>query len=429
MPAQTIKITGARQHNLKNLHVEIPREKLVVITGLSGSGKSSLAFDTLYAEGQRRYVESLSAYARQFLDQMEKPDVDFIEGLSPAIAIEQRSAGANPRSTIATTTEIYDYLRILFSAVGQPHDPLTGRALSRQTPQQIVDQVLAYEPGAKIVVLAPLIENQTGEFRDVLEKLRREGFVRARVDGHMMELDRTEPIRLKKGERHTIEAVVDRLVVRDGIRVRLTDSIETALKWGGNRIVVLSQTSRTPNSVKTETGQAAQRPMPDAESERWSECRYSTDYGNAETGFNLGELTPRHFSFNSHLGACPACHGLGTQLVVDPELMISDQTKSLAEGAIIPWRRGTKPMRVYYRHLQDALIKHFNVNEDVPFADLPETFKAALYFGTNSDPIEMQFGGKGEKKTKNRSKVWCRKCSGFMNKPRVSSRAIVFEHS
>src|SRR5919106_4391421 len=378
MPAQTIKISGARQHNLKNLHVEIPREKLVVITGLSGSGKSSLAFDTLYAEGQRRYVESLSAYARQFLDQMEKPDVDFIEGLSPAIAIEQRSAGANPRSTIATTTEIYDYLRVLFSAVGQPHDPLTGRPLSRQTPQQIVDQILAYEPGTKIIVLAPLIENQSGEFRDVLEKLRREGFVRARIDGQMIELDRTEPIRLKKGERHAIEAVVDRLVVRDGIRVRLTDSIETALKWGGNRIVVLCQISSADDN--------------------WAECRYSTDYGNAETGFNLGDLTPRHFSFNSHLGACPACHGLGTQLVVDPELMISDQTKTLADGAITPWRRGTKRMRVYYRHLQDALIKHFNVKEDIPFADLPEAFKAALYFGTNGEPIEMEFDGKGEKK-------------------------------
>src|SRR5437762_3063342 len=378
MPAQVIKISGARQHNLKNLHVEIPREKFVVITGLSGSGKSSLAFDTLYAEGQRRYVESLSAYARQFLDQMEKPNVDFIQGLSPAIAIEQRSAGANPRSTIATTTEIYDYLRVLFSAVGQPHDPLTGRPLSRQTPQQIIDQVMAYEPGSKIVVLAPLIENQSGEFRDVLEKLRREGFVRARIDRHMIELDRTEPIRLKKSERHTIEAVVDRLVVRDGIRVRLTDSIETALKWGGNRIVVLCQTPTAGNS--------------------WAERRYSTDYGNAETGFNLGELTPRHFSFNSHFGACPACHGLGTQLVVDPELMISDQTKTLAEGAITPWRRGTKRMRVYYRHLQDSLIKHFNVNEDMPFADLPEGFKAALYFGTNGEPVEMEFGSNGEKK-------------------------------
>src|SRR5213083_3508535 len=378
MPAQVIKISGARQHNLKNLHLEIPREKLVVITGLSGSGKSSLAFDTLYAEGQRRYVESLSAYARQFLDQMEKPNVDFIEGLSPAIAIEQRSAGANPRSTIATTTEVYDYLRVLFSAVAQPHDPLTGRPLKRQTPQQIVDHILEYEPGTRIIVLAPLIENQLGEFRDVIEKAKREGFIRVRIDGQIAELDRPEPIRLKKNELHTIEAVVDRLVVRDGIRVRLTDSIETALKWGGNRVVALCQTPTAGDN--------------------WTECRYSTDYGNAETGFNLGELTPRHFSFNSHLGACPACHGLGTQLVVDPELMISDQTKTLAEGAITPWRRGTKRMRVYYRHLQDAIIKHFNVNEDVPFADLPEGFKAALYFGTNGEPVEMEFGSNGEKK-------------------------------
>ena len=224
MPAETIKISGARQHNLKNLHVEIPREKLVVITGLSGSGKSSLAFDTLYAEGQRRYVESLSAYARQFLDRMEKPEVDFIEGLSPAIAIEQRSAGANPRSTIATTTEIYDYLRVLFSAVGQPHDPVSGRPIQRQTPQQIVDQILAYEPETKITLLAPLVQNQTGEFRDVIEKLKREGFVRVRIDGEILELGRPEPIRLKKSGRHTIEAVVDRLVVRDGIRSRLADS-------------------------------------------------------------------------------------------------------------------------------------------------------------------------------------------------------------
>ena len=399
MPAEVIKISGARQHNLKNLHVEIPREKLVVITGLSGSGKSSLAFDTLYAEGQRRYVESLSAYARQFLDQMEKPDVDFIEGLSPAIAIEQRSAGANPRSTIATTTEIYDYLRVLFSAVGQPHDPLTGRPLSRQTPQQIVDQVLAYEPGSRIAVLAPLIDNQSGEFRDVLEKVRREGFVRARIDGQMIELDRTEPIRLKKGAQHTIEAVVDRLVVRDGIRVRLTDSIETALKWGCNRIVVLQQQPGngvvekwSNEKANSPTLQHSNTPAGD-----WEERRYSTDYGNAETGFNLGELTPRHFSFNSYLGACPACHGLGTQLVVDPELMISDQTKTLAEGAITPWRRGTKRMRVYYRHVQDALIKHFSVNEDVAFADLPDAFKAALYFGTNGKPIEMHFGGNSDK--------------------------------
>src|SRR5256886_4513096 len=269
MPAQVIKISGARQHNLKNLHVEIPREKLVVITGLSGSGKSSLAFDTLYAEGQRRYVESLSASGRQFLDQMEKPDVDFIEGLSPAIAIEQRSAGANPRSTIATTTEIYDYLRVLFSAVGQPHDPLTGRPLSRQTPQQIVDQILAYGPGAKIIVLAPLIENQAGEFRDVIEKTRREGFVRARIDGKIIELDRREPIRLNKKNRHTIEAVVDRLVMRDGIRVRLTDSIETALKWGGNTISILRSMLETPN---------AEDRTSDDESEQLGGPRYFTGF-------------------------------------------------------------------------------------------------------------------------------------------------------
>jgi len=389
MPAQVIKISGARQHNLKNLHVEIPREKLVVITGLSGSGKSSLAFDTLYAEGQRRYVESLSAYARQFLDQMEKPNVDFIQGLSPAIAIEQRSAGANPRSTIATTTEIYDYLRVLFSAVGQPHDPLTGRPLSRQTPQQIVDQILAYEVGSKIIVLAPLIENQPGEFRDVIEKLRREGFVRARIDGQLIELDRPEPIRLNKNRRHRIEAVVDRLIIRHGIRVRLTDSIETALKLGGNNVSVLRSTQKPPNS---------QHPTSNTESEQWEELRYSTDYGNAETGFTLGDLTPRHFSFNSHLGACPACHGLGTQLVCDPDLMISDPGRTLAEGAITPWRRGTKRMQAYYRHLQKALVKHFQVDEDVPFSDLPVQFKQALYFGTNGTPIEMSFSENGGQK-------------------------------
>src|SRR5256886_3327756 len=378
MPAQVIKISGARQHNLKNLHVELPREKLVVITGLSGSGKSSLAFDTLYAEGQRRYVESLSAYARQFLDQMEKPDVDFIEGLAPAIALEPRSAGAKPRSTIATTTEIYDYLRVLFSAVGQPHDPATGKPVHRQTPQQIVDQILRYEPNSKIIALAPLVQNQSGEFRDVIERLKREGFVRARIDGEIVELDRPEPIRLKKNEHHTIEAVVDRLVVREGIRVRLTDSVETGLKWGGNKIVVL-------------------RARPEGR-ESWEESRYSTNYGNADSGFTLGELTPKHFSFNSHLGACPACHGLGTQQVIDPELMISDETKTIAEGAITPWRRGTKRMRAYYQKLQGALVKHFQVDEEKPFTDLPEEFKTALYFGTNGTPIEMNFRGNGEKK-------------------------------
>ncbi len=440
MPTQVIKISGARQHNLKNLHVEIPREKLVVITGLSGSGKSSLAFDTLYAEGQRRYVESLSAYARQFLDQMEKPNVDFIEGLSPAIAIEQRSAGANPRSTIATTTEIYDYLRVLFSAVAQPHDPLTGQPLRRQTPQQIVDQILAYEPETKVIVLAPLIENQLGEFRDVIEKTKREGFIRVRIDGQIAELDRPDPIRLKKSERHTIEAVVDRLIVRDGIRIRLTDSIETALKWGGNRVVVLKQASNA------ELGDTLE------------ELRYSTDYGNAETGFTLGELTPKHFSFNSHLGACPACHGLGTQLACDPELMISDPDKTLAEGAITPWRRGTKRMQAYYRHLQSALVKHFHVDENVPFAELPERFKEALYFGTRDQPIEMSLNSNGRSNkrgrpfeglvpqmqrlyeetqsefTRNRIRAFmtrepCKVCGGARLKPEILSATIKDRHA
>jgi len=440
MPAQVIKISGARQHNLKNLHVEIPREKLVVVTGLSGSGKSSLAFDTLYAEGQRRYVESLSAYARQFLDQMEKPDVDFIEGLSPAIAIEQRSAGANPRSTIATTTEIYDYLRVLFSAVGQPHDPTTGKPVHRQTPQQIVDQILAYEPNSKIIVLAPLVQNQSGEFRDVFERLKRDGFVRARIDGEIVELDRPEPVRLKKNERHTIEAVVDRLIVREGIRIRLTDSVETALKWGANKLSILKE-KKIPN---------AQRSTANVQSEDWEEVRYSTNYSAGDSDFSLDELTPKHFSFNSHLGACPACHGLGTQLVIDPELMISDETKTIAEGAITPWRRGTKRMQAYYRQLQGALVKHFQINEDVPFADLPDEFKDALYFGTNGTPIEMNFGGNGEKKrpfeglvpqmqrlyvqtqsefTRNRIRAFmtrepCKTCGGARLKPEILAVTI-----
>src|SRR5205807_7256663 len=290
-------------------------------------------------------------------------------------AIEQRSAGANPRSTIATTTEIYDYLRVLFSSVGQPHDPATGRPLHRQTPQQIVDRILAYSAETKIIVLAPLIEAESGEFRDVIEKLRREGFVRARIDGEITELGRPEPIRLKKSEKHTIEAVVDRLVIRDGVRVRLTDSVDTALKWGGNKLIVL----------RSEGG------------DQWSLERFSTNYATPDSNFSLGELSPKHFSFNSHLGACPACHGLGTQLVVDPELMISEPEKSIAAGVITPWRRGPKRMQAYYKKLQGALVRHFRVDEEAPFAQLPENFKSALYFGTGETPIEMKFGSNGEK--------------------------------
>src|SRR6202795_2291403 len=243
----SIRIRGARTHNLKNLNLDLPRHRLIVITGLSGSGKSSLAFDTLYAEGQRRYVESLSAYARQFLDQMEKPEVDFIEGLSPAIAIEQRSSVANPRSTIATTTEIYDYLRVLFAVIGQPHDPATGEKIFKQTPQQIVDQILAYQEETRILIIAPIIRNEPGEFRDVLEKIKREGFVRVRVDGEILELARPEPIRLARTPRHTIEIVVDRLVIREGVRTRLADSVDTGLMWGKNRIIVSRQRPDGPS--------------------------------------------------------------------------------------------------------------------------------------------------------------------------------------
>jgi len=378
MPAQVIKITGARQHNLKNLTLEIPREKLVVITGLSGSGKSSLAFDTLYAEGQRRYVESLSAYARQFLDQMQKPDVDFIEGLSPAIAIEQRSSGGNPRSTIATTTEIYDYLRLLYSSVGQPHDPATGAPIFKLSAQQIVDRIVGYPAESRIVVLAPIVQSEVGEFRDVIEKLKREGFVRVRVDGEIIELARSEPIRLSKGERHVIEVVVDRLVIREGVRTRLADSVDTALKWGGGKVVVLQR-------------------VDGVEPEAWEPHRYSTDFSNPETGFTLPELTPKHFSFNSHFGACPACHGLGTELECDADLMIPDRAKSLADGAVAPWAKANKRMHGYYHGVLTSLAKEYRVSMQAPYDDLPAAFHEALCFGTGGRVLVFSWGENGKR--------------------------------
>ena len=373
MAAETIRIIGARQHNLKNVSIEFPRERLVVFTGMSGSGKSSLAFDTLYAEGQRRYVESLSAYARQFLDQMEKPEVDFIEGLSPAIAIEQRSSVANPRSTIATTTEIYDYLRVLFSVIGQPHDPVTGDKIFKQTPQQIVDQILAYSEETRVLIIAPIIRHETGEFRDVLEKIKREGFVRIRVDGEVLELARPEPIRLAKTQHHTIEIVVDRLVIREGVRTRLADSVDTALMWGKNRIIVSHQ---RPD----DTG--------------WEDTPYSTHFCNPKTDFLLPELTPKHFSFNSLAGACPECQGLGSEGYFDPELVIPDPTKSLTGGAIAPWRKATKRMQSYYNAQLKALANLFGISLETPFADLPADFKKALLYGTGNRAIQMAFGEK-----------------------------------
>lgn len=366
----SIRVKGARQHNLKNIDVVIPRNKFVVLTGPSGSGKSSLAFDTLYAEGQRKYVESLSAYARQFLDRLERPDVDFVEGLSPAIAIEQRTAAAGPRSTIATTTEIYDYLRILYSAIGVPHDPETGEVVRRQTPQEITDAILAFPPDSKIILLAPVVRSEAGEFRDILEKLRREGFVRARIDGEITDLGSDKRVRLDKKRRHNIEAVVDRLVLKPGLRQRLADSVETALRWGEGRMIVSVQ--------------------PPGQTE-FSDHPFSTAFSNPRTGFSLPRLTPQHFSFNSHLGACPACHGLGKEPYFDPDLIL-DGEKSLDDGAIVAWRKGTPKMQAYYAALTATLAADAGVRTDVPLAKLPESFRDLLLHGSGDRALVLNFG-------------------------------------
>ena len=366
----SIRVKGARQHNLKNVDVVIPRHRLVVLTGPSGSGKSSLAFDTLYAEGQRKYVESLSAYARQFLDRLERPDVDFVEGLSPAIAIEQRSAAAGPRSTIATTTEIYDYLRILYSAIGTPHDPETGEVVRRLTAQEITDAILTFPPESKIILVAPVVHNQEGEFRDIIEKLRREGFVRARIDGTITDLDAEQRVKLDKKRKHRIEAVVDRLVLKDGLRQRLADSVETALRWGEGHLVAAVQ--------------------PPGEKE-FADHPFSTAFSNPRTGFTLPRLTPQHFSFNSHLGACPACHGLGTEPYFDPDLIL-DTDKSLDEGAIVAWRKGTPKMLTYYAALTAALAADAGVRTDIPLRRLPDSFRDLLLHGSGDRAIPLVMG-------------------------------------
>ncbi len=378
--APCIRIRGARAHNLQNLDVDIPRNRLVVVTGPSGSGKSSLAFDTLYAEGQRKYVESLSAYARQFLDRLQRPDVDFVEGLSPAIAIEQRTSSAGPRSTIATTTEVYDYLRLLYSALGVPHDPETGEVVRRQTAQEITDAILAFPAGAKIVLLAPVVRGEAGEFRDILEKLQREGFVRARIDGVVTDLGTSNRIKLDKKRRHHIEAVVDRLVLKEGLRQRLADSVETALRWGEGLIVVSVQAP----------GETA-----------FADHPFSTAFTNPRTGFRLPRLTPQHFSFNSHLGACPACHGLGTEPYFDPELIL-DGEKSLDDGAIVAWRKGTPKMQAYYGALTAALAADAGVRTDVPLEKLPASFRDLLLQGSGDRALELKFGTGAARQTINR---------------------------
>ncbi len=383
MSRDQIRIGGAREHNLKNLSLSIPRDKLVVITGLSGSGKSSLAFDTIYAEGQRRYVESLSAYARQFLDQMQKPDVDFIEGLSPAIAIEQRSSGSSPRSIIATTTEIYDHLRLLFAHVGQPFCPETGVPIVTQTTSDIVDRILALPARSRVIILAPVVRNEKGEFRDVLERLGREGFVRARVDGELIELGNARP-KIDPKARHTIEAVVDRLVIDEKIRVRLSDSVETALKWGEGILRTLHQLPAEGSS--TATPAAAE----------WIETLHSNRNLSPATGKSYEPLTPKHFSFNAPSGACPVCHGLGQKLVFDEGLVVPDPEKSLEKGAVLPWRRGGKRMIVYYKGLLRGLAEHYQQSLETPWKDLPEDFRRVLLRGSGDTDVSFNFWRAGK---------------------------------
>lgn len=397
MSQGVIRIGGARQHNLKNISVEIPRDRLVVITGLSGSGKSSLAFDTLYAEGQRRYVESLSAYARQFLDQMEKPEVDFIEGLSPAIAIEQRNAGSNPRSIIATTTEIYDYLRLLFAHVGQPHCPDSGLPITPQTTTDIVDAILALPTRSKVMVLAPVVRQEKGEFRDVIDRLAREGFVRARVDGALVELEANTRLKLDPRQPHSIDAVVDRLVVDDKVRVRLADSVETALRWGQGTILVLHQPPSPAEATSAFSGRAAPGPgSASAAPALWLESLYSNRALSPATGKSYERVTPKHFSFNSPQGACPACHGLGQEMVFDESLIVPDPEKSLEEGAVLPWRRGGKRMIVYYKAMLRAVAGHYGVSLEAPYRTLPESFKRVLMQGSGETVIAFQFWRAGK---------------------------------
>ncbi len=380
MGKEFIRIGGAREHNLKNLTLTIPRDKLVVITGLSGSGKSSLAFDTIYAEGQRKYVESLSAYARQFLDQMQKPDVDYIEGLSPSIAIEQRGSGSNPRSIIATTTEIYDYLRLLFANVGHPHCPISGQPIRHQTTSDIVDKVIALPPRTRIMLLAPVVWDEKGEFRDVIERLAREGFVRARVDNEFVELAANVRVKLDPKAKHTIEVVVDRLVIDEKIRTRLSDSMETALKWGEGTVRVLHQLAADASA-----GAAA-----------WVENMHSNRMYSPATGLSYEKPLPKHFSFNSPFGACPVCHGLGQKLVFDVNLIVPDSQKSLEQGALLPWRRGGKRMITYYQSVLRTVAAHYNAPLNVPFSKLPESFRQKLLHGTGDEEIEFSFsrGGK-----------------------------------
>ncbi len=373
-----IIIRGASEHNLKHIDVTIPRDSLTVITGLSGSGKSSLAFDTLYAEGQRRYVESLSAYARQFLDRMSKPKVDHIEGLSPAIAIEQRTAGSNPRSTVATVTEIYDYLRLLYAHTGTPHCPVCGKVLKAQSPQSICAKLMKQPEGAALMLLAPYITAKKGEHRDVIENIRKDGFVRARIDGEIVSLeDDLKP--LAKTKRHTIEAVVDRLICGKIDPSRLNDSVETALRCGHGNMIVMTEDVANPDN--------------NARNRKWIEELISEHLGCAVCGVSVPKLEPRNFSFNSPFGACPVCNGIGSESVMDPEKVIPDETLSISRGAIPAWRRGPRRLILYYNHLLKSLATHFDAPDmlDTPWKNLPEKIRHALLFGTGTEIVDFSF--------------------------------------
>ncbi|MCS6775238.1 MAG: excinuclease ABC subunit UvrA, partial [Chloroherpetonaceae bacterium] len=355
-----IRVRGARQHNLKNIHLDIPRDRLVVITGLSGSGKSSLAFDTLYAEGQRRYVESLSAYARQFLGQHDKPDVDQIDGLSPAVSIDQKSTSHNPRSTVGTVTEIYDYLRLLYARIGIPHDPRTGRPLTRQSIEEMVDRVLALPEGSRVQILAPIIRGRKGEYRRELESLLREGYVRARIDGEIVDLSEGLPT-LERYRQHTIEVVIDRLVIREGLRTRVTDALEQALLRGKGIAIA---------SVQAIGNHPAQ------------ELQFSENYTTEDGAFNFDDIEPRLFSFNSPYGACPECHGLGVRTEFDPALIVPDRNQSIAQGAIryFVYKSGKEVMAEHRTAMFRAVAQKLGFTLDTPLRDLtPEQFHQLMY--------------------------------------------------
>lgn len=369
-----IIIRGAKEHNLKNVNLELPRNKFIVFTGLSGSGKSSLAFDTIYAEGQRRYVESLSAYARQFLGQMEKPNVEYIEGLSPAISIDQKTTSRNPRSTVGTVTEIYDYLRLLFARVGDVHCPTCGKPISQMTIQEIVDKILEFPERTKLQILSPVVRGQKGTHKKLIDNIAKDGFVRVRVDGENYEV--TDDIDLDKNKKHNIEVVVDRIVVKDGIESRLADSIETAVKLSDG--LVIAQ-------------------VVDGE-----EVMFSTKFACPEHGIGIEELSPRMFSFNAPFGACDVCNGLGESREVDPELVIPNKDLSIKQGAIAAWGNVSTSDDTYYSKMVQSLAAHFNVSLDTPFKDLPEDFVQELLYGQNNIMVEFifdsKFGGRREYK-------------------------------